>query len=793
MKAHQSIIINLRLKIWSGILIASILVGCSPARKISDNEALIWQNKVRISQSEKYFSRNTILEYVRPEPNQKLFGFIRLKLGLHNYGNNGTDKKIRKWFMRIGEPPALLDSLRTARSTEQIKFYLNKQGFFNATVSDSIYYKNKSKKKAIAQFNITTNRPYYINKVTYEIENINIAASLNSKLKNSLLKTGQRYNYELLDKERDRLTNILHNNSYYAFNKDFWYVEVDSSLGNHSVNVLIKLKVATTSEQSKVAFKMHKLGKVTIHCGFNPYKQNQQIRDTVYYKGYEIIYYDNAKLKPEILFLSTFLKEDDYYQKRYLELTYKRLSSLKYFGAINIQFEQSNLEAKYPILKANILLTPRKKQSFNLESRVTNAGGNLGIAGSLVYANKNAFNGGEVFEISLAGGLESQQIITGTEVKDNGKTGLFRNLELNTIEFGPEVRLIIPKFLVPFTAPNFSKSSNPKTIFATSLNFQQRPDYIRSITNFSLSYEWNETAKKKHIIAPVEISVIKINPSTDFTNRLIALNDQLLINSYRDHLISSLRYSFIYNSQLGSKARKNTYFRGNIESAGNVLNATNALGLAEKKEGHLNLFNIRFAHYIKADIDIREYIRLFNKNVLAMRANAGIGIPQQNLNVLPFERSFYGGGANDMRAWQARTIGPGSYADTSSVISFDKIGDVKLGASIEYRFDIFKYLEGAIFADAGNVWLLDGDNIRTGGTFKSNRFISEIGVGAGAGARFDFEFFIIRLDVATKLKDPALSQGERWIYQTKTNYEKIHGESSYRQRLLWNLGIGYPF
>lgn len=793
MKAHQSIIKKIILTYWPICLAMVLIFGCSPARRIADGEYLMWKNKVDIKQPEKFFSDNDILSYVRPEPNQKLFGAIRLKLGLHNIGNNGKDKRFRKWLMRIGEPPALLDPLRAERSAEQIKLFLNKQGFFNAQVSDSVYIQNEKKKKGVALFNIKTNKPYYINQVNYTIGNQVISDNLNIHLKNSLLKPNQRYNYDLLDSERERLTNILHNESFYAFNKDFWYVEVDSSLQSHQVNINIKLKTVSENNQERIAFKAHKIGPVSIHCGYNPYIQNQIINDTIDYKGYQIIYYNNSYLKPDILFLSTFIKQGDYYKKSNLEQTYKRLSSLKYIGAINIQFEQTNIESNYPILETKILITPRTKQNFNLESRVTNTGGNLGVAGSLVYANKNAFKGGELFEISLSGGLESQQIITGSEIEETNKSGIFKNLELNTIEFGPEIKITIPKFLVPFTAPNFSKSSNPKTIFSTSLNFQERPDYIRSITNFSFSYEWNESKTKKHIIAPAEISVIKINPSTDFTNRLIELNDQLLINSYRDHLISAFRYSFIYNSQLSAKSKERLYFRANIETAGNLLNLTNSFGLAENDLGYKTLFNIRFAQYIKLDGDIRKYFTLFDDNVLAFRANAGIGIPQQNLNVLPFERSFFGGGANDMRAWQARTLGPGSYTDTSSVISFDKIGDIKIGGSVEYRFDIFKYLEGAVFADAGNVWLLDGDNIRTGGTFKSDRFISEIALGTGVGARFDFDFFIIRLDLATKLKDPSLSQGERWFFQAKPKYEELHNSTSYKQRYIWNLGIGYPF
>ncbi|MFT6845883.1 MAG: hypothetical protein ACJAUV_002083 [Flavobacteriales bacterium] len=791
MKAQQSYIINQKLKFWSLILTLVILGSCSPARRLSDGEALIWKNKVKLHQDEKYFSSTDMLEYVKPEPNQKLFGFIRLKLGLHNIGNNGKDNKIRKWFMRIGEPPSLIDSLRTERSSEQIKFYLNKQGFFNALVTDSVYYKGK--KKGVAYFDVHPYQPYTLNKVSYEIQNKLIASSLKSHLEKSLLKVGQRYNYDLIDSERERLTNILHNESFYAFNKDFWYVEVDSSLGDNSVNLILKLKTTTTSVQNKSTFKPHKIGTVKIHCGFDPYAKLLQKTDTIQYKGYTVIYYEKAYLKAEILFLATFLKQGDYYKEQNLELTYKRLGALKYFGAINITFESNQTEGYFPILATDIYLTPRTKQNFNLESRVTNTGGNLGVAGSLVYGHKNAFKGGEVLEVSLAGGLESQQIITEQELDNTNKSGLFNNLELNTIEFGPEVRLIVPKFLIPFTAPNFSKSSNPKTIFSTSLNFQQRPDYIRSITNFNVSYEWNESQTKKHIIVPAEISVIKINPSTEFTNRLIALNDQLLINSYRDHLISSFRYSFIYNSQLNTKSRRNTFFRANLESAGNLLHLTNAFGIAEQKEGYQNLFNIRYAQFIKADIDVRKYFTLFNKNILAIRTKVGIGVPQQNLKVLPFERSFFGGGANDNRAWQARTIGPGAYSDTSSVISFDKIGDVKLATSIEYRFDVIKYLEGAIFVDAGNVWLIDGDKIRTGGTFNSSTFLSEIGIGAGIGARFDFDFFIIRLDVATKLKDPSLSQGERWFYQAKEQFKKLYNEDKYPQRLIWNLGIGYPF
>ena len=781
-----------RNKWLAGFAILFSFIACSPTRRLSENEKLLWKNEVEINQQKKYFSKNDILAYVRPETNQKLLGVLRLKLGLYNIGNNGKDSRLRKWLMRIGEPPVMLDTARANRSKEQIKFYLNKQGFFNATVSDSIYFHKRNPKKAYVKFEVQTNKPYYIRNVKYDIYQDIIKANLEGELNKSLVKKGDRYNYNTLDNERARLTNILQNKCFFAFTQELWYVEVDSALDSYQVDVTIRLKKLQNTQLNAATFKKHKIADVTIHCGYNPYTQNQIIDTTLSFRGYEIKYYNGAFVKPEILFLSVFIKSGDFFKKEYLELSYKRLNSLNYFGAINIQFDQQDLADEYPKLATNIYLSPKIKQNVKIESRVTNSGGNLGVSGSLVYGNKNAFKGAELFEISLTGGFESQQIITDDEDDQQSTNRFLSNLELNTIEFGPETRLSIPKFLLPFNPPKFSKTSSPTTVFSTSLNFQERPDYIRSITNFSLSYEWKESDTKKHIITPAEISVIKINPTQEFTDRLIALNDQLLINSYRDHLISALRYSFIYNTQAKTKQRHHTYFRANIESAGNLLNYTNGLGLAEQNENFQELFNIRFAHYLKSDLDLRKYFNFLDKSTFAVRTIVGAGKPLENLNVLPFERSFFGGGANDIRAWQARTIGPGSYTDTSSVISFDKIGDLKITTSAEYRFDVFKYLEGALFVDAGNVWLLNKDNRRIGGLFKPSTFVSEIAVGAGIGARLDFDFFIIRLDAATRLKDPALKQGERWFYQPKTTFE-AEQNTSYRQRVIWNLGIGYPF
>jgi len=414
---------------------------------------------------------------------------------------------------------------------------------------------------------------------------------------------------------------------------------------------------------------------------------------------------------------------------------------------------------------------------YNIAAEATNSAGNLGVAGNISYQNRNLFRGAEIFNIKLNCALEVQKIF-GDETADE----VIDQLPFNTVETGVELNVELPRFLIPISPEKFPKYFRPKTTIKTGLNFQQRADYTRYILNSSFGYEWKESESKKHILTPIEISSIKIEPDSSFLEIINSIKDKRIQLSYNDHLSMALRYSFIFNNQKVNKLLNFSYFRGNFESSGNLLRlASKVINMQQDEMGSYKIFKIRYSQYIKADADYRFYNIVNQHSSLVYRFTLGLAVPYGNIDIMPFDKSFYAGGANGLRAWKLYDLGPGGYSDTATA-KFYKTGDVHLETNVEYRFDIYKYLKGALFLDAGNVWLREKNIQYPNAEFQFNDFYKEIAIGCGVGTRLDFSFFIIRLDAAIPLRDPRRVHELRWVYDemklTKVNF---------------NIGIGYPF
>ena len=469
-----------------------------------------------------------------------------------------------------------------------------------------------------------------------------------------------------------------------------------------------------------------------------------------------------------------------------LEDTHRHLANLQVFKFININF----IETSEDKLDCIIQLTTMPKQSFSFETEGTHSTGKLGVAGNVVYRNKNSFKGAEIIELKLKGALEAQSALVGA-----GKTGAETTPLFNTVEIGPEGKFYIPKLLFPVKEEKIPKRYNPKTVFTSAYNFQKRRHYYsRSLAKISFGYDWKESEYKKHIFNPLELNFVEIY-KLDTTNFKIA-DDPLIKYSYQDHLTIACKYSFIFNNQQINKKANFVYFRANLEFAGNLLRLTNNL-LESKTDstGNYRIFNkgnsnegIPFSQYFKGDIDFRYYNILNQNSTLVFRTIIGVGAPYGNsrdtvtgLAVLPFEKSYYAGGANDIRAWKARTLGPGSI-DTSKINSLYRLGDIKLEGNIEYRFDITDIFQGAAFIDAGNIWLIDADSLREDAKFKFNTIYDDLAIGAGIGIRLNYTFIIIRLDAALPFKDPMIRENGGWVVRNASIGD-----------INLSFGIGYPF
>ena len=821
-------------------LIPLLLFACRPARKLQQGEYLLQKN--HIVDKDTKVDKSEIEAYIKQKPNRKILLIFRFHLWLHNLANenrikrkrilhdkkmeNRNNRRIAKgkksktydrqlfgeWLLNVSEPPVIYDSLAAKKSAKQIKLFLNNKGYFISSVSDSVVHWRR-KNRASVYYTIKAENPYLINKVEYKIPDELLKYYVISDSANCLLKPSNNYDVDVMQKERERISSELSNNGYYLFTKDYVYYEIDSTIENNRVNITLGIKnyaYKYSDYSDSIMEKPHQrfyIKNIYIQPDFVSKKMDYIQKDTIRIesgtgkeiadsvKGKDVDYYilhtQDLKFKTRVLLGCVFLRKGELYQLQNVDDTYKRLSELKSFKTISIYFKPVGGD----FLDCHIQLSPIPKQSFTLETEGTNTGnGNLGISGSIVYQNRNLLKGAEVFELRLKGGIEAQKTANSNSANLNPAS------QFNTIELGPELNIYIPRFVIPFKI-KASKRSNPKTIFTTSFNFQQRPDYTRYIYNMSYSYTWKETAKKRHTISPIVINFVKVELQSNFLDNI---NDLYLINSFTDHMATSTRYSFTYNEQNIKKEENFSFFRANGESSGNILRGIYSLAnvikentFVQNDKGSYTVYDVAYSQYLRVDGDFRYYFNSNEINKVVLRLAAGIGKPLANFKALPFERSFFSGGANGIRAWQARTLGPGSYNDGEE-ISFGQIGDGQIEANVEYRFKMFKMLNGAIFIDAGNTWLQKKDVGRPGGDFQFDRFTKEIAIGSGVGVRADFGFFIIRFDTGVKIRDPKFLEEKRWVVENlfdaewKRVYRLEHSNRKY-DFFTFNLGIGYPF
>ncbi len=725
---------------------------------------------------------------------------MRLHLGFYNFGNTGDTtveghrglgkfwKRVKRGMRKIGEEPVLLDSVLTEKGRVQLEIYLQRKGYFDGYVTDSIFRK---KKKATILYTLVPHVPYNVRNISYASSDGEIDERLKAEQKVSLIQSAIMYDADVLDKERDRVTSQLRDAGYYFFNRNYITYELDSSLGSHQVDVMMYINSPYENADPLIAAEhprenhhRYRLNNIYVLTNYNSLsRENNQLLDTVILKN--LIFISDPKkeyLKKETLSRFVFLKKGELFYQREVDNTYQRLADLNMFKFINFRFievPRDSFQLEY-MLDVHIQLTPHEKQEYKIAGELTHNGGNLGVAGSLTYQNKNLFKGAESLEMKLSGGLESLRNFADSNVTK--KLFFF-----NTFDFGPEISLGFKRFLLPgFIERSTSRFFNPRTYLTIGINYQERPDFKRILSKFSFGYKWRPSIRQHLQFYPFEVNAVNVKNSPKFEKRILETGDPSLIYSYKNHLITSGRFSWEYTNQ-SSAARESHYFiRINIEAAGNTMNWYSVLSNADKdtsEERYTVLGNV-FSQYIKPDIDLsyHVYVNPSNKIIFRMAGGAGFTYGNSKNLSLPFDKAFFIGGANDIRAWQARSLGPGSYSVPGDI---ENGGDIKILGNIEYRSAIFKKLEIAAFADAGNVWLMNDKATKLDGAlFSSGKFINEIAFGAGLGIRLNFDFFIIRSDFGLKLYNPGLTQTNRWVY---AHQKFVIGQ------IVPNLAIGYPF
>ncbi len=756
------------------ILLIIFCIGCRSTKYVPEGDSLYTGATFDIKSNEtKRFLKSvqTDLEgQLKPKTNTSILGW-RIKLGIYNLlGKPKKQKGLRYNISRkFGEAPVLFSTVNTSFTQKALSAALFNRGLFDAEVTYDIVT-SKNKKKTSIVYQIKTGPAYRIDTYAVRIKDTVIANLINNNANKSRVKKGRRYNLERLRNERATIDDLLKDNGYYHFNPEFLVFEADTSGVQSSVAMRLKLKPQTTEKS---------LRRYTINGVYvlldSTYTAKHFIHKTDTSMVENVVLYLNHDFKPKSIAQYVYLKPNEYYSREKYQLTLSRLMGMNIFKYVDIDL----VEKDSTNMDVYIHLSPLPKRSVSVEIDLVSKSNNfIGPGMNLNYTDKNFLKGGEKLSLGFHGSVETQL------------NGQFKGLY--TYEFGPQLSLTFPRFILPFKVPA-SSHFTPNTIISSSYTFLKRVNYfeMRSL-QISYGYKWKESLPIEHYLKPLNINFFNINNiSTDFNTLL--LQNPALKRRYEDQMIVGIMYSYIYNQQVFPKRKNQVYFNGNIDIAGNSLSAINKLmGSPENADGSKTITGIAYAQYAKFDIDLRNYLKVTRQSVFASRMILGWGIPYGNSTALPFVKGFFSGGANSLRAFPVNSVGPGTYRLPDSLQSsyfIQQGGDIKVEWSAEYRFPIISVLKGALFVDAGNVWLYKNNDLIPGAQFKLEKAFTELAVGGGFGLRVDLSFFIIRLDVATPIRKPWYPEGERWVLDDA----RLGNKDWRRQNLILNIAIGYPF
>ena len=709
----------------------------------------------------------------RPQPNSKVLG-IHLGLYYHYKAQKKKPGFLNKWLnKKFGEEPVYFSEVAPQRVEELIQNRLENRGFFNSKTSSEI---KSGKRNTSIKYKITLPEPYTLEKYELENDSLPIYKEIQDIIAMTEIKKGSRFNLELMKFERERINNALKQRGYYNFNPDFLIFEADTNrYKDKKFDLLLRLK-KNTPNKSKIPYL---IDSITVYPNYSITNDSldqkaEIINDINFVQGEE--YFKPELLQPYILF-----KKNQKYNAQTSKLTSNRLSALGSYKFVNIRFIEkdsiSEDETK-GALAADIFLSPLTRRALRVELQaVTKSNGFSGPGVALTYSNRNLFKGGETF--SLTGNFAFESQISGGQ-----------NSSLSSIAGGLKAALTIPR-LIPFS-PSLFNYAVPKTKITLGVDFLDRTNlFTLTSLNTSFGYTWNANRFVFHELNPISVNLVNLTNTTDEFETILD-NNPFLRQSFDQEFIAGLTYTFTYNELVDEAKRRPIFFSTNLDIAGNTLSLLSG--------DKTTAFGSEYAQFAKVDADFRYYIKWGKEQELVTRLFAGWGVPYGNSNTLPFVKQFFSGGPYSVRAFQIRTLGPGTFIsnDDASISFFDQSGNLRLEANMEYRFPIWSYLKGAVFADAGNVWLttdpeISDDETAEGIAFNerlqaegrfSRDWPKELGIGVGFGLRVDIQSFVIRLDLASPLQVPSLPEGDR----LRTPF--FDGGDG---NLILNFAIGYPF
>ena len=759
------------------VLFLVALSSCNINRYVPEGKYLVKKNTVVIEEKNSEISKSKLSDYIALKP-YKSFIQSNIPLWIYYQHEKRSGSKFWKWMDKsFGKEPVYYDRYEADRSSQQMMRYLDNIGYFHSKVSHSVSTKRK---RAKVKYIVEPAKPYRINHVEYVIGDSLMEQFIMRDAEKFNIEEGDIYNAYTLSDQREMITERLKNSGYYFFNRDNIRYEIDSNFMDHSLSVTMKVS------KNKLAHERYNINKISIFPNYSVFKMNDRPSDSASMKVeigtrkipniLDFYYFGKPNVKPNAVARSVQIVKGRPFNQRSVTSTYKSLSNFALFNNVNISFDTvPHQPDSINLLDCKITMQQNNAHSYSIQAEGTKSDSDLGIRGSLSYTNRNIFKGAEMLQISVKGGLEAQSIL-GISDTTQGKK------RFNTREFGISASLVFPKFLSPVPMRLFTRDYQPTTSITLGYNSQVRYYYSRYMTTLSFSYDWKSSPRLRQTLSPVYLNSVKIsNIDPVFQHFLDLENNQRKKDQYTDHLIFGLRYALVYSTQSINKQGSFFYLRADFETSGNLLSLFNNTKLVSQSDNHHEIAGIRYAQYVRTSFDIREHIKLNETSWLVLRQCLGVGLPYGNSEELPFERSFYAGGANSMRGWSYHNVGPGGFNPMYS--EMEKIGDLLLELNAEYRFPIYNIFNGAIFADLGNIWTLQPNPSMPDCEFKPDTFYKQLAFDAGFGLRLDVSFLILRLDLAYALRNPyADNTGNYWRFN-EPFYNNL--------KLQW--GIGYPF
>ncbi|CAN5277517.1 BamA/TamA family outer membrane protein [soil metagenome] len=749
-----------------------LLYGCGNVKYLNEGELLYIGGEVDvegedISRGERKTMEGNMEGQLRPRPNTSFLG-LRPQLWFYNIaGGEDASSGIGRWIRdNLGQPPVLFSQVDLEYNAELIQGYAENRGFFNArSIPDS----TEKNRKVTAEYAVILGDRYYYKDISFPTDSIPLTVDIMETKERSFLKVGDPYDLGVIKDERVRIDANLKEKGYYFFNPDYLLAQIDSTAGDKEVSLNLVLK-DVTPEPAK---QQYRINNIYIYPDYTISGDTIPTDSPIGERFGDFVIFDpDNKFKPQLFKRSLQFESGELYNRTDHNKSINRLVNLGIFQFVSSQFKVSDTTEN--ALDAYYFLSPMQKKSIRLELvGKTNSANYAGTEVNLSWRNRNTFRGAELLTISAFVGYETQ--VSG------------QNQGFDIFRIGGDASLTWPKLITPFNITSGS-AFVPRTRAMLGYEYQARTR-LYGLNSFKTSFEylWKENIRKEHLLRVMDIVYVRPFNVSDMYREQIELNPNLG-RIIEEQLIFGPSYVFTYTNTMQTTRKHTFYFQGNLDTSGNI---TGLLTGADIDSGEPEtVFGVPFSQYLKAETDFRHYLKLGRGMDLASRIIVGAGLPYGNSRELPFIKQFFVGGTNSVRAFRARSVGPGTYNQEVEASSFlpDQSGDLKLELNTELRADLFSIVEGALFIDAGNIWLMNENPNKPGAEFSSD-FIKELAVGTGFGLRFDLQFLILRTDLAFPIRIPHNPEGERWVFD-----QIDFGDKAWRrQNLIFNLAIGYPF